>query len=115
MLRFLFADLLLEHGLQQTECERCLGRCTGFGDIDDTELLVCEELHELCQVVLTDVVTCIHYIRVLAIFCYEGIKSRSQSLIHSACTKVRTSDTDYYKYITVISYFFRGLLYTFEF
>ena len=95
MLCFLFADLLLEHGLQETERERGLGRCTGFGDIDDTELFVRQELHEFSEVVLTDVVTCIDYIRVFAVFGYEGIKSRAQRLIHSACAEVRTTDTGY--------------------
>ena len=73
---FLFADLLLQHRLQQTESKRCLGRRTGLGDVDDTELFVCDKFHQLRQIVLANVITSIHHVRILTVFCYEGIKSR---------------------------------------
>ena len=44
---FLFAHLFLQHGLQETESKSGLGRCTRLGDVDDTELFVSQELHQL--------------------------------------------------------------------
>ena len=103
MFRFLFAHLLLQHGLEQTEGECGLGSRTRFRDIDDTELLVRQELHQLCQIVLADVVAGIDYVRVLAVFGYEGVEGRSESLIHSTCTEIRTADTGYDNHLATLA------------
>ena len=111
MFRFLFAYLLLQHGLQQTESQCSLCRSTRFGDIDDTELLVREELHQFCEVILSDVITGINDIRIFAVFGYEGIKSRTERLIHSASAEIRTADTGYNHYFATTTQFVRRSLY----
>lgn len=88
MFGFLFAHLFLQHGFQQTESQRGLGCSTGLGDVDDAELFVSKELHEFCQIILSDIISRIHYVRVLAVFGYKGVKRRTQRLIHSAGTQI---------------------------
>ena len=105
MFGLFFAYLLLQHRLQQTESQSGLGRRSGLRDIDDTKLLVSQELHQLSQIVLTDIVSCVHYVRVLAILGYKRIECRSQSLIHRARTEVRTSDSCYDHYLAAFTQF----------
>ena len=108
---FLFAYLLLQHGLQQTESQRGLCRRSRFGDIDDTELLVSKELHQFCQVVLADIIAGINDVRILAVFGYKRIEGRSQRLIHGTRAEVRTADTGYDNYLAAFTQLICASLY----
>ena len=88
------ANLLFEHGLEDTEGEGGLGGGTRLGDIDDTELLLFQDVEEVGEVVLTDVVAGIDYDRILT-GGLVSIESACQSLVDGTRAEIGATDASY--------------------
>ena len=108
LLSGLFALLLLQLSLQQTESQRWLGGGTRLRDTDDTKLLILQQRLQLVQIILADVLTRIHDSWLLAL---QPCKTAAQRVDHRFRTQVRTADTDAHDHLALLAKQVCGCLY----
>ena len=96
------AVFLLQHLLEDTECDCRLGCRTGFGNDIDREITVADDIHQVCDVGAADAVSCKINFRCLAYRLRSHVvEVMTQELNCRSCSKIRTTDTDYYQYLAV--------------